>query len=42
MNIGPARHEVTFKWYNLACLFNCKIYSHHEDNMSIALFTVYD
>ncbi len=22
-----------FKWYNLACSFLCKIYSHHEDNI---------
>ncbi len=25
MDSGAARNEVTFKWYNLACSFHCKI-----------------
>ncbi len=33
MDSGAARNEVTFKWYNLACSFYCKILSHIEDNI---------
>ncbi len=33
MDSGPAQNEITFKWYNLACSFHCKIQSHHEDKI---------
>ncbi len=35
-----ANREGSFKWYNLAYSFHCKIYSYHKDNMSIALLAV--
>ncbi len=33
MDSRPARNEITFKLYNLACSFHCKIQSYHEDKI---------